>query len=231
MTYARLMLKRFEVGLNNFASPFLETLQPCKTKDIFIGLVILLAAFAAFASLSTEALINGDAAVYLQQMQNLDFTDRPVHLGYYLLGAGFIRILPGSDDHAINLMNCFLGALSIMLVYFITFTICHKHIPAIACEPAAFYTLYVPRKFNLRRGIYPAGLFLPPVDFTLAAKQTHPCEPVVSLIFLNNAKCDSCLTLFFHTATTLASASAVLRNFLSLCCCHDISGSSVLFLW
>jgi len=132
MTYARLMLKRCEVGLNNFANPFLETLQPCKTKDILIGLIILLAAFAAFASLSTEAIANGDAAIYLQQMKNLNFTERPVHLGYYLLGAGFIRLLPGSDDHAINLMNCFLGALSIMLVYFITFTICHKHIPAIA---------------------------------------------------------------------------------------------------
>ena len=134
MTYAKPVLERFEVGLNNFANPFLETLQPCKTKDILIGLVILLAAFAAFASLSTEALVSGDAAVYLQQMQNLDFADRPVHLGYYLLGAGFIRLLPGSDDHAINLMNCFLGALSIMLVYFITFTICHRHIPSVAAS-------------------------------------------------------------------------------------------------
>jgi len=50
MIYARLMLKRFEVGLNNFANPFLETIQPCKTKDILISLIILLAAFAAFAS-------------------------------------------------------------------------------------------------------------------------------------------------------------------------------------
>jgi hypothetical protein len=161
MTYARLMLKRFEVGLNNFANPFLETLQPYKTKNIFIGLIILLAAFAAFASLSTEALINGDAAVYLQQMQNLNFTDRPVHLGYYLLGAGFIRILPGSDDHAINLMNCFLGALSIMLVYFITFTICHKHIPAVVASLLLFtHGLF------LENSIY-AEVYTPQVCFFL----------------------------------------------------------------
>jgi hypothetical protein len=161
MIYARLMLKRFEVGLNNFANPFLETLQPCKTKDILIGLIILLTAFAALASLSTEALANGDAAIYLQQMKNLNFTDRPVHLGYYLLGAGFIRILPGSDDHAINLMNCFLGALSIMLVYVITFTICHKHIPAIAAS-----LLLLTHDMFLENSIY-TEVYTPQVCFFL----------------------------------------------------------------
>jgi len=161
MNYARLMLKKFEVGLNNFANPFLETLQPCKTKDILIGLIILLTAFAAFASLSTKALTNGDAATYVQQMQNLNFTERPVHLGYYLLGAGFIRLLPGSDDHAINLMNCFLGALSIMLVYFITFTICHKHIPAIASS-----LLLLTHYMFLENSIY-AEVYTPQVCFLL----------------------------------------------------------------
>ncbi len=153
MTYARPMLERYKVGLNNFAAPFLETLQPCKTKDILIGLIIFLTAFAVFASLSTEAFFNGDAAVYLQQMQNLNFTDRPVHLGYYLLGAGFIRLLPGSDDRAINLMNCFLGALSIMLVYFITFTICHKHIPAIVASLLLF-THYMFFEYSIYAEVY-----------------------------------------------------------------------------
>jgi hypothetical protein len=161
MIYARLMLKRFEARLNNFANPFLEILQPCKTKDVLIGLIILLAAFAAFASLSTEALSNGDAAIYLQQMQNLDFTDRPVHLGYCLLGAGFIRLLPGSDDHAINLMNCFLGALSIMLVYFITFTICHEHIPAVAAS-----LLLLTHDMFFENSIY-AEVYTPQVCFFL----------------------------------------------------------------
>lgn len=161
MIYARLMLKRFEAKLNDFANPFLEILQPCKTKDALIGLIIFLTAFAAFASLSTEALSNGDAAIYLQQMKNLDFTDRPVHLGYCLLGAGFIRLLPGSDDHAINLMNCFLGALSIMLVYFITFTICHKHIPAVASS-----LLLLTHDMFLENSIY-AEVYTPQVCFLL----------------------------------------------------------------
>ena len=161
MTYARPMLKRCKVGRSNFAAPFLETLQPCKTKDILIGLIIFLAAFAVFASLNTEALANGDAAVYLQQMQNLNFTDRPVHLGYYLLGAGFIRLLPGSDDYAVNLMNCFLGALSIMLVYFITFTICHKHIPAIVASLLLF-THYMFLEYS-----FYAEVYIPQVCFLL----------------------------------------------------------------
>lgn len=131
MVYAKLILRKLEAKLNSFSNPFLETLQSCKTKDVLIGIVLFLAAFSAFASLSTEALINGDAALYVQQMQNLDFAERTVHIGYYLLGAGFIHIFPGSDDYVLNLMACFYGALSIMLIYLITFIICHRHIPAI----------------------------------------------------------------------------------------------------
>ncbi len=131
MIYTKLMLGKLKTKLGNFSTPFIENMQPCKTKDIIIGIMVFLVAFAAFASLSTEALINGDTAVYLQQMKNLNFSNRSVHIGYYLLGAGFIHILPGSDDRAINLMNCFLGALSIMLLYLITFIICHRHLVAL----------------------------------------------------------------------------------------------------
>ena len=170
MFYPRLMLKKIQARLNNFADPFLEGLRICKSRDFIIGLIILLAAFAALASLSTQALINGDAAVYLQQMKNLDFSGRPVHLGYYLLGAGFIRILPGStvrcpadDDHALNLLNCFLGAFSIMLAYFITFIICQKHIPALASS-LFLLTHYM----FLENSIY-AEVYTPQVCFLLLA--------------------------------------------------------------
>ena len=161
MTYARLMLERFEAGLNNFANPFLETLRPCKTKDIIIGILLFLAVFSVLASLCTEALINGDAAVYIQQMQNLDFANRSVHIGYYLLGAAVLHILPGSDDYVINLMNCFLGALSIMLVYFITFAICHEHVPAVVASLLLF-THYM----FLENSIY-AEVYTPQVCFLL----------------------------------------------------------------
>jgi hypothetical protein len=161
MTYARLMLERLQVRLNNFANPFLETIQPCKTKDIIIGILLFLAVFSILAYLCTEALINGDAAVYIQQMQNLDFVNRSVHIGYYLLGAAVLHILPGSDDYVINLMNCSLGALSIMLVYFITFTICHKHIPAIVASLLLF-TNYI----FIENSIY-AEVYAPQVCFFL----------------------------------------------------------------
>ncbi len=131
MIYAKLTLRKFETKLNHFSAPLLETLQSCKTKDVLIGIVLFLVALLALASLCTEAFINGDAAVYAQQMKNLNFSDRSVHIGYYLLGAGFIRIFPGSDDYALNLMNCFLGALSVMLLYLITFVICHRHLAAL----------------------------------------------------------------------------------------------------
>jgi len=131
MIYPKLMLRKFEIRLNNFSAPFLETLQSYQPKDIIIGIVLFLVISSVLASLSNEALMNGDPAVYLQQMKELNFSNRSVHIGYYVLGAGFIRIFPGSDDRAINMMNCFLGALSVAILYFIAFTISHKHIVAV----------------------------------------------------------------------------------------------------
>jgi hypothetical protein len=58
-------------------------------------------------------------------------------------------------------MNCFLGALSIMLVYFITFTICHKHIPAIASS-----LLLLTHYMFLENSIY-AEVYTPQVCFFL----------------------------------------------------------------
>ncbi|MFZ0034131.1 MAG: hypothetical protein WAK60_03970 [Sedimentisphaerales bacterium] len=131
MIYAKLMLKNFQTKLNSLSAPFLQTLQPCKTTDIVIGILLFLAIFSAFASLCTKALMNGDAAVYVEQMQNLNFAARSVHIGYYLLGAAVIRIFPGSDDYAINLMSCFLGALTVAILYLTTLIICHKRIVAL----------------------------------------------------------------------------------------------------
>jgi len=163
MIYAKLMLKKFKTKLDNFSAPFLETLQSCKTRDIIIGAVLFLAVFLVLASLCTEALINADAAIYVQQMQNLNFAVRSVHIGYYLLGAGFIRILPGSDDYVINLMNCFLGALSVAILYFIAFTICHKHIVALISS-LFLLTHYI----FLENSVY-AEVYTPRICFLLLA--------------------------------------------------------------
>lgn len=222
MTYDRLMFKRLRIGLNDFANSFLETLQPYKAKNVFIGFVIFIMVFAAFASLSTEAISNGDAAIYLQQMKNLNFTERPVHLGYYLLGAGFIRLLPGSDDYAINLMSCFLGALCVALVYFITFAICHKHTLAVIASLLLFtHNLF------LENSIY-AEVYIPQVCFLLMSVLLWLFnKPVLaSLSFL--------LSFLITPSTILALPCFIilrprLRPFLLFCSIFAISAAVAVF--
>jgi len=79
--------------------------------------------FGLFSAIAPNALVNGDAALYEQQIANFDFSQRTIHFGYYLLGIPFIHLLPLPADYALNLMNCFLGSLSIVLIFLIGFTI------------------------------------------------------------------------------------------------------------
>jgi hypothetical protein len=197
MIYAKLMLRKFQTKLNNFSAPFLQTLQPCKTRDIIIGILLFLAVFSALASLCTEALANGDAAVYLEQMQNLDFANRAVHIGYYWLGAGVIHILPGSDDYVINLMSCFLGALTVAILYFITLIICHKRIVALISS-LFLLTHYI----FLENSIY-AEVYTPQVCFLFLALllwllgRTIIASLSFALSFLISASAVFALPLFF----------------------------------
>ena len=79
--------------------------------------------FALFSFISPNALVNGDAALYEQQIVHFDFSQRTIHLGYYLLGVPFIHLLPLPADYALNLMNCFFGALSVVMIFLIGFTV------------------------------------------------------------------------------------------------------------
>jgi len=163
MLHTKLLLRKLESKLANFSSPFLDSLQPCKARDFIIGVVLFLAALAGYASVCTKALSNGDAAVYVQQMKNLNFGARSVHIGYYLLGAGFIRIFPGSDDYAANLMNCFLGAVTAVLGYFITFIICHKRLAAL------FASLFLVTHYMFVENSVYAEVYTPQICFLLLA--------------------------------------------------------------
>ena len=87
--------------------------------------------FLLFASLSPNALPNGDAAVYLQQIENHDFSSRSVHVGYYLLGVVFTSLLPGPNDYALNLMSGFFGAGTISLIYLMGYSITRSRLAAI----------------------------------------------------------------------------------------------------
>ena len=120
MLWARIMLKKPKEWANGFVTPFIDNLhRPSKT-DLLVAVAVFFFACIALVSLTTDTVNNGDSAVYLQQMQQGDFARRTVHLGYYILGAGFIRLVPGPDDYVINLMNCLLGAVSVTSVCLIT---------------------------------------------------------------------------------------------------------------
>lgn len=111
---------------------FLDSLVTCYSKKaMFISAIIFLITLTMFAGSTPNVLISGDAVVYAQQIAHSDFSNRTIHLGYFLLGAVFTYLLPFSNDYALNLMNCFFGALSISIIYLIAFNIYGKHTVAV----------------------------------------------------------------------------------------------------
>ena len=145
---------------------FVDSVVTCYSKKTtFIGIMLLLISFGVFASLTPDALINGDAALYTQQIASFDFSQRTVHLGYYLLGAAFTVLLPGSNDYTLNLMNCFFGALSISLLYLMTLTLCRKQTLAVVSS------LFWATNFIFLRNALYAEVYMTGTFFLLLALQ------------------------------------------------------------
>lgn len=97
-------------------------------RTALLGLLIFLGTLSIFAVMSPEdALPNGDAALYMQQIENRDFTVRSIHLGYYWIGTLFTDLLPISADYSLGIMNAVFGALSITLIYFMAYSISRQH--------------------------------------------------------------------------------------------------------
>ncbi len=94
--------------------------------------LFFLCLFFYFALLAPRVLTGGDAALYLQQIHDLDVTHRTVHLGYYLLGLPFIHLLPLPPDYALNLMSCFCAALSISVLFLITSSLTENRLASFA---------------------------------------------------------------------------------------------------
>jgi len=124
----------------------------------FLPFLLFLTSFFIFAMLSPQALLNGDAALYEQQIRNLDFAQRTTHLGYYFIGIPFIHLLPLPPDYALNLMNCFYGALSVSILFLIASRITHdRQVSLIAAilllthyqfvQNAVYAEVYVPQLF------------------------------------------------------------------------------------
>jgi len=99
-------------------------------RAILTSAAFFLIGFILFANLTPDALANGDAAVYAQQIENLDLSKRSVHIGYFLAGIAFTSLVPGPDDYVLNLMNGFFGAGTMSLIYLLTFSITRRHLLA-----------------------------------------------------------------------------------------------------
>ena len=82
---------------------------------LFFGAVALVAT-AWLMFWTPDALPNGDAAVYAQQIQQKDFSSRPVHLGYYLLMAGATGGQDAFSDLTYNRLHGLLGGLTVALL-------------------------------------------------------------------------------------------------------------------
>ena len=97
-------------------------------KSLYVGTTIFIIICPIFIYLSPNYITNADSAVYSQIIINHDFNSISIHLGYYFLGLVFSSILPLSIDYSLNIMNCFFGALSVVLIYYIGITISGKNI-------------------------------------------------------------------------------------------------------
>lgn len=134
------------------------SLEQLLKKPLFLPALFFLISFLLFAMICPRALSNGDAALYAQQIRNLDFAHRTVHLGYYLMGIPFIHLLPLPADYALNLMSCLYGALCVSALFLITSLITKSRLASfIACvlsitgqlfaSNAVFAEVYVPQLF------------------------------------------------------------------------------------
>lgn len=92
---------------------------------------LLVAAFLAFAGLTPEALPNGDAAVYAQQIARGDYSQRTVHLGYFLLGSLLKPFSSAPSDRALNLLNALLGAGTVALAYLLAMALLRRQAAAV----------------------------------------------------------------------------------------------------
>jgi hypothetical protein len=157
------------------ASPLLLADDFCATKKslLFCGGIFLIS-FALFAFLSPNALLNGDAALYEQQIAHLDFSQRTIHLGYYFFGSPFIHLLPLPADYALNLMSCVFGALSIVVIFTIACTLSQNLLVGFVSS-----TLLLTNYLFVYNAVY-AEVYMPQLCFFLLSLQLVLSQHAVS---------------------------------------------------
>ena len=162
---------------------FLRDLHCSLPHNMVLGVfVVFSVSFVGMVLMAPNGLINGDAALYAQQIEELNLQSRTTHIGYYLLGIVFTRILPLPVDYALNIMNCLLAALCVCLVSSISYTITGKLIPAIVSSIALLtYSVFA---FN---GTY-AEVYVPQLFFFLLSVQMLLWNrPIFTGLFLSCA--------------------------------------------
>lgn len=84
--------------------------------DVWPALLLIAVLLIPLALLTPRGLPNGDAALYVQQVLNLDFVSRPVHLGYYLLAA-LASLFQDVPDRFFNLLSCLFAGATLVVAY------------------------------------------------------------------------------------------------------------------
>jgi len=97
--------------------------------------LLFIALFAAHLPLLRPVLQNGDSAVYNQQIDDLDLTNRTTHVGYIALGIVFNRLLPFGTDLNMNLMLLSVGFVGVAAVYSTAKSLSESRIAAFSTVP------------------------------------------------------------------------------------------------
>ena len=79
-------------------------------------------ALVVFGLLVPHGFLNGDAPVYAERIATRSLGNGSVHLGYYLAGLFFTRLLPIDPPLALNMMSAIAAALCVGLVVTISYT-------------------------------------------------------------------------------------------------------------
>jgi len=138
---------------------FLRTIGTKLPRPVLAVLCLIsVLGFMILVVIAPRWLVSGDAAVFAQQIETLSLGSRTVHIGYYLLGVVFTRLVPLDLDFALNILNVLLGALCSGIVFSIAYTITGTFSAALASsvvllthyvfvENACFAEVLVPQLF------------------------------------------------------------------------------------
>ena len=85
-----------------------------------MAVLIFIVGLVLFTALAPDFLVHGDAAVYARQIAQNNFSERTVHLGYFLIGS-VLKLFNGNvSDRGLNLLSCVFGAGSLVLIFLLS---------------------------------------------------------------------------------------------------------------